>query len=59
MLCFKYISLKSNINENTKFEDEIQSECKFCVNDYKRTIILKIVIQNLSVVKKILKIVET
>ena len=59
--CFcKKISLKSNFNKNTKSKDGFQSQCKFCVNDYKKkTSIIKIAIQNSSVVKNIiLKIME-
>ena len=31
----KNLLLKSNVNKITKSKDELQSQCKFCVNDYK------------------------
>ena len=32
----KNISLKSFFSKNTKSKDELQSQCKFCVNDYNK-----------------------
>ena len=33
----KTISLKSYFYKNTKSKDGLQSQCKFCVNDYNKT----------------------
>ena len=32
----KNILLKSNFHKNTKSKDGLQSQCKFCVNDYNK-----------------------
>ena len=32
----KNILLKSNFNKNTKPKDGLQSQCKFCVNEYNK-----------------------
>ena len=32
--------LKSNCDKNTQSKDGLQSQCKFFVNDYKKTIII-------------------
>ena len=32
----KNISLKSNFNKSIKSKDGLQSQCKFCANDYNK-----------------------
>ena len=32
----KNISIKSSFYKNTKFKDGLQSQCKFCVNNYNK-----------------------
>ena len=35
------ISLKSNFHKNRKSRDGLQSQCKFCVNDYNKNYYIK------------------
>ena len=53
----KNISLKSNLNKNTKSKDGLHSQCEFCVNEYNKNYYKNYC--DLSTVKiMILKIVE-